>query len=348
MRCWKFNSITTPWDLLKTILQIKPDVVWFNLVFSSFGDKPVPAFLGLCSALLLRLAGFYTHITLHHIIETLDLSRGTRFPGLYRFCGAVATRLLLCCNSISVLLPSYRKVLLENYRGRNIHLSKHGVFAPPPKFPDISKRGHPEHRILAFGKWGTYKRLEVLIEAFTRLAQRLPNIKLVIAGSNHPATPGYIECVRDRWKDNPCMEFHGYLPEDKIADLFIDCSVLVLPYSSAGGPSGVAHQACEFAVPIVASDLPDFRDMADAAQIAIEFFESENPGSLAETLERLLTDPARRIEMAEQNFAVALRMTMQEVVSSYVYSFSRALALSRTLSRRGKRSSKFWLEPTRI
>ncbi|PYX88614.1 MAG: group 1 glycosyl transferase [Acidobacteria bacterium] len=348
VRCWKFNSITTPWDLLKTILQIKPDVVWFNLVFSSFGDKPVPAFLGLCSALLLRLAGFYTHITLHHIIETLDLSRGTRFPGLYRFCGAVATRLLLCCNSISVLLPSYRKVLLENYRGRNIHLSKHGVFAPPPEFPDISKRGHPEHRILAFGKWGTYKRLEVLIEAFTRLAQRLPNIKLVIAGSNHPATPGYIECVRDRWKDNPCMEFHGYLPEDKIADLFIDCSVLVLPYSSAGGPSGVAHQACEFAVPIVASDLPDFRDMADAAQIAIEFFESENPGSLAETLERLLTDPARRIEMAEQNFAVALRMTMQEVVSSYVYSFSRALALSRTLSRRGKRSSKFWLEPTRI
>ena len=132
MRCWKFNSITTPWDLLKTILQIKPDVVWFNLVFSSFGDKPVPAFLGLCSALLLRLAGFYTHITLHHIIETLDLSRGTRFPGLYRFCGAVATRLLLCCNSISVLLPSYRKVLLENYRGRNIHLSKIRNFTPPP------------------------------------------------------------------------------------------------------------------------------------------------------------------------------------------------------------------------
>src|SRR6266849_1818561 len=336
VRCWKFNSITTPWDLLKTILQIKPDVVWFNLVFSSFGDKPVPAFLGLCSTLLLRLAGFYTHITLHHIIETLDLSRGTRFPRLYRFCGAVATRLLLCCNSISVLLPSYRKVLLENYRGRNIHLSKHGVFAPPPKFPDISKRGHPEHRILAFGKWGTYKRLEVLIEAFTQLAQRLPDIKLVIAGSNHPATPGYIESVRDRWKNNPLMEFHGYLPEEKIADLFIDSSVLVLPYSSAGGPSGVAHQACEFAVPIVASDLPDFSDMADAAQIAIEFFERENPNSLAETLERLLADPARRIEMAEQNFAVALRMTMQEVVSSYVYSFSRALALSR----RGQRSKQ--------
>jgi len=52
--------------------------------------------------------------------------------------------------------------------------------------------------------------------------------------------------------------------------------------------------------------------------------------------ERLLADPVRRIEMAEQNFAVALRMTMQEVVSSYVYSFSRALALSR----RGQRNKQ--------
>jgi glycosyltransferase involved in cell wall biosynthesis len=334
VRCWKFNSVKTPLDLLRTVRQIKPDVVWFNLVFSSFGDKPIAAFLGLCSALLLRLAGFYTHITLHHIIETLDLSKGTRFPRLYRFCGAVATKFLLWSNSISVLLPSYRKVLLDNYRGLNVHLRKHGVFAPPPKFPDISKRGNPEHRILGFGKWGTYKRLELLIEAFAQVAERLPNVKLVIAGSNHPMTPGYVESVRERWKDNPCIEFHGYIPEDKISDLFINSSVLVLPYSSAGGPSGVAHQACEYAVPIVASDLPDFRDMADSGQIAMEFFESENPDSLAETLERLLTDPVRQVEMAEQNFAVALRMTMQEVVSTYVYSFSRALALSRRGQRR--------------
>ena len=336
VRCWKFNSVKTPLDILRTARQLKPDVVWFNLVFSSFGDKPVAAFLGLCTALLLRLAGFYTHITLHHIIETLDLSKGTRFPKLYRLCGAVATRFLLWSNSISVLLPSYRKILLHNYRGQNVHLRKHGVFAPPPKFPDISKRGNPEHRILAFGKWGTYKRLELLIEAFAQLAERLPNAKLVIAGSNHPMTPGYVESVRERWKDNPHIEFHGYIPEDKIADLFINSSVLVLPYTSAGGPSGVAHQACEYAVPILASDLPDFRDMGDSGQIAMDFFESENPDSLAEALERLLTDPVRQIEMAEQNFAVALRMTMQEVVSTYVYSFSRALALSR----RGQRNKQ--------
>src|SRR5579872_6791129 len=71
-RCWKFNSIATPFNILRAARRHKPDVVWFNLVFSSFGDIPIPAFLGICTALLLRLCGFYTHITLHHLIEALD------------------------------------------------------------------------------------------------------------------------------------------------------------------------------------------------------------------------------------------------------------------------------------
>jgi glycosyltransferase involved in cell wall biosynthesis len=329
VRCWKFNSITTPFTLLRTARKLKPDVVWFNLVFSSFGDRPMAAFLGLCSALLLRLAGFYTHITLHHIIETLDLSKGTRFPRLYRFCGAIATRFLLWSNSVSVLLPSYRRVLLNHYRGKNVHLRKHGTFCASPKFPELGRRGVPDHRILAFGKWGTYKRLEILIEAFAKVLDSIPNCKLVIAGSNHPATPGYMESVRERWRDNPYLEFNGYVPEEELENLFVNSSVLVLPYSSAGGPSGVAHQACEYAVPIVASDIPDFRDMAETTHIAIEFFENQNPDSLADALIRLLNDSQRQAEMAEQNFAVALRNTMPEVVGEYVHAFSRALVLGR-------------------
>src|SRR5579862_1678722 len=37
VRCWKFGSLATPVRLLNTIRRLKPDVVWFNLVFSSFG-----------------------------------------------------------------------------------------------------------------------------------------------------------------------------------------------------------------------------------------------------------------------------------------------------------------------
>jgi glycosyltransferase involved in cell wall biosynthesis len=328
-RCWKFNSIATPFALLRSARKHKPDVVWFNLVFSTFGDKPIPAFLGICTAFLLRLFGFYTHITLHHVMESLDLSQGTRFPRLYRFCGAIATKLILFSGSVTVLLPSYRKVLLDNYGGEYVHLRKHGIFSATPKFPDISKRGNPEHRILTFGKWGTYKRPEILIEAFAQIADKFPNAKLVIAGSNHPMCPGYVESLRERWRDCSRIEFQGYVPEDEIGNLFSSATVLVLPYTSAGGPSGVAHQACEFAVPIIGSDIPDFRDMAQTEELGMLFYETGNPDSLAKVLADLLEDSTLQQQLAEQNFSVAVRMTMEKVVAQYLQSFAKALALKR-------------------
>ena len=76
IRCWKFSSLSTPVRLLKTIRRLKPDVVWFNLVFSSFAppDNPIAAFAGLSTPALTRASGFYTHITLHQVIEHVDFA----------------------------------------------------------------------------------------------------------------------------------------------------------------------------------------------------------------------------------------------------------------------------------
>ena len=76
IRCWKFNSLSTPVRLLNTIRQVKPDVVWFNLVFSSFAtpENPVAAFAGLSAPALSRASGYYTHITLHQVIEHVDFA----------------------------------------------------------------------------------------------------------------------------------------------------------------------------------------------------------------------------------------------------------------------------------
>ncbi len=60
---------------------MKPDVVWFNLLFSTFGSNPAAAFAGLTTPLLSRLSGTYTHITLHHLMDNVDLQHaGIRYP----------------------------------------------------------------------------------------------------------------------------------------------------------------------------------------------------------------------------------------------------------------------------
>src|SRR5438552_1891884 len=91
----------------------------------------------------------------------------------------------------------------------NVHFRAHGIFSARPEYPDFSLRGNPEHRILAFGKWGTYKRLETLLESFANILEKLPNTNLVIAGSDHPATPGYVESIAKRFHDCPRIEFRG-------------------------------------------------------------------------------------------------------------------------------------------
>lgn len=322
LRCWSFDDPTTIYRLIKTIRRLKPDVVWFNLLFSTFGRNPFVAFSGLMAPLLARLGGRYTHVTLHHLMDTVELKdSGVRHERMYRFAGAVATRMLLLSNSVSVLMPGYRKILNDKYGRDNVHLRAHGLLARRPEFPDFSRRGTPTHRILAFGKWGTYKRLELMVEAFNLLAPELPEAKLVVAGGDHPQAAGYVESVKKQNAGNPRIEFRGYVPEDELADLFQGSSVAVMPYSSSTGCSGVAHLACAFSVPIVSADLPDFRQMAQSEELAIEFYAPGDAQGLADCLHRLLKDPEKQYAMATQNFSAALRMTMPNVVQKYLRHF---------------------------
>lgn len=330
-RCWSFDDPMTVVRLIRTIRKLKPDVVWFNLLFSTFGRKPLVAFAGLLTPLLARLTGCYTHVTLHHLMDTVNLKdAGIKHPRTYKAAGTFATRLLLLSNSVSVLMPGYRKILHEKYGRDNVHVRSHGILTTRPEPPDFFRRGNPEHRILAFGKWGTYKRLELMIDAFQQVAARLPNARLVIAGGNHPQAAGYVESIKKKWAHDSRMEFTGYLDEERLPDLFQSSSVAVMPYSSSTGCSGVAHLACAYGVPIICADIPDFRQMADGEDIAIDFYQPGNAQALAECLFDFLTNPAKQESMAMQNFASALRMTMPTIVQKYLRHFEleqRAVAL---------------------
>lgn len=322
LRCWSFDNPANAGRLLNALATLKPDVVWFNLLFSTFGRNPVNAFLGLLTPLLARLTGRYTHVTLHHIMDTVDLKdAGVRHPRLYRAAGAVATRILLLSNSVSVLMPGYRRILHDKYGRDNVHVRSHGVLTRRPEYPDFSRRGNPQSRILAFGKWGTYKRLELMIDAFAILSEMLPGSKLVIGGGDHPQAAGYVESMRQKCAENPAIEFTGYVHEDHLPDLFQSSSVAVMPYSSSTGCSGVAHLACAYGVPIVCADLPDFRQMANGEELAIEFYQPGDAEDLAGCLMRLLTNLEKQQAMAVQNFSTALRMTMPTIVQKYLRHF---------------------------
>ena len=115
VRCWAFEKWSNPVRLLRAIRRLQPDIVWYNIGFASFGGSPIPAFIGLATPALTRLSGCYTHVTLHQLVETVDLNdAGVKSPLLYKVAGAIATHMLLSANSISVLLPAYRRILRDH------------------------------------------------------------------------------------------------------------------------------------------------------------------------------------------------------------------------------------------
>lgn len=322
VRCWEFNGFANPVTLVREIRHCKPDMVWLNLGFATFGDKPLQAFVGLVLPSLLRLMGYHTHVTLHQLMDTVDLNdAGVRFPRLYRLAGLVITRILLLSHSVSVLLPEYRSLLQTKYGAEHVHVRPHGVLAGEPEYPNFTLRGNPRHRILAFGKWGTYKRPEMLLEVFQIVAQEFPDAHLIIAGGDHPKTPGYIKSVAEKYSGDPRIVFTGYVPEDGIGDLFRSASITVMPYSSSSGSSGVAHLACQYGVPVLASDIHDFQQLVTTEGLAIEFFPAGDPKAMAPRLVALLKDPEKLEQMSLQNFAVGLHMTMPKIIRDYVRSF---------------------------
>ncbi len=321
VRCWESNNLSAPARLAGAVLKLRPDVVWFNIVYSTFATQahPVVAFAGLCTPALTRALGCFTHVTLHHILEHVDFAgAGVRQERIFRLGSDLATRVLLKANSVSVLLSGYRRTLVEKYSAQNVLLGTHGTFATCPSPPDFARRGNPDHRILALGHWGTYKRLETLMEAFPAVLRRVPTARLIIAGANHHTRPGYWESIREKYGSNSRVDFRGYVPEEAVPELFRTASIVVLPYDSATGSSGPAHQACEYGVPIVSADIGDFRDMASDENMAISFYKVGDSVDLAAQLIGLLESPQDQRRAAEQNYSAAIRMTMPHVVRHYL------------------------------
>ena len=104
-----------------------------------------------------------------------------------------------------------------------------------------------------------------------------------------------------------------------------------MPYLSSGGPSGVAHIAARFGLPIVAAEVDDFVRLAEEEGLAIDTYKPGDSTDLAARLIALAHDPARQARMAEQNYQVAVKSTMPRIVASYITEFKRLLEESKQL-----------------
>jgi glycosyltransferase involved in cell wall biosynthesis len=325
MPCWRFGGWNNAFHILRAVRRAKPDVVLFNIQFATFGSGKVSAVLGLLAPALVKLFGFPTIVLLHNIMETVDLksagfSRNPIMEGIIRTFGNIVTRLLLRVDWVALTIPKYVEILEKKYNANNVLLAPHGSFVETPT-PSFDLPPGPL-QIMAFGKFGTYKKVESLIEAAKLLQHNgEPPLEIVIAGTDSPNTPGYLEKVRRKYEDDTCLRFTGYVAEEDVPRIFGDAAVVVFPYTSTTGSSGVLHQAGEYGKAVVLPHIGDFAEVIAEEGYTGEFFDPDDVQSLADAIARVINDPERRREIGTQNYLASRGLPISEVVDWYLLHF---------------------------
>ena len=323
--CWSFNSYSNIISITNAISKEKPDAVLINLQFMKFGDKKVPAALGLMIPMVLRMKGIPTVSLLHNILEQVDLESAGFTDNklaqkIYNFIGTTLTRFILKSDVVAVTINKYVEVLENKYKVNNVKVIPHGTFDSIDE-PSFELAPGPK-QIMAFGKFGTYKKVEILIEAAILIRQRSPEkIEVVIAGTDSPNTPGYLAAVQDKYKNVEGIRFTGYVEERDVPVIFGDSTVVAFPYTSTTGSSGVLHQAGSYGKAVVMPDLGDLALLVEEEGYKGEFFDPESAESLAEAIEKIINNDDNRKAIAMQNFKAASALSMDKITEMYMDTF---------------------------
>jgi glycosyltransferase involved in cell wall biosynthesis len=168
------------------------------------------------------------------------------------------------------------------------HGSYIGVYPPGrPRSVVREELGLPEAGFvfLCFGELRRNTGVEVLLAAWTRVG--LEGSALVVAGN--PKDPQAGEAVRNAAAADPRIRsLLEFCPPESVAELFGACDAVVLPRSD-GGTSGSLLLALSLGLPVIAADVPNYRELVGRREAGWTF----RPGdarSLAAALEQAASD----------------------------------------------------------
>lgn len=330
LRVWQFNSVSAGPAILSALKREKVDAAIWNLQTATFGDRELPAALGLMAPAAARVMGTPSGVIAHNILAGIDLDstklKGQRLrQAAIKVGGVLVTRAMLSATYTTVTLRSYLNCLQASYPKKNIHLVPHGTFDTGAR--DYAAIDARPKRIVTMGKFGTYKRLDTLLAAFDELRQDsvFADYELVIGGTDHPNAQGYMAAMEEARETDPGVHFRGYIAEDDIPDFFGNARASIFDYSATTGSSGVLHQtACYGAVPVF-PNIGDFVDVCRDEGLAGANYAPDDAGDMAQAMRGILGDLETAEELAAGNKIASLELPLSDVVAFHIRRLSEAI-----------------------
>ena len=140
------------------------------------------------------------------------------------------------------------------------------------------------YTILFYGRIWPYKGLKYLLEAMPLIAERIPEVKLVIAGRGENLAEYFPDgCDSKRYE-----MLNRFIPSEDVAGLFQRSTAVILPYIEAS-QSGVAAVAFAMGTPVIASNVGGLAEMIKHEQDGL-LVPPSDVTALADAIIRLLGD----------------------------------------------------------
>ncbi len=224
--------------------------------------------------------------------------------------------------NIQVFSESQGEILYKKFPKKNVLLAPLAI--KDYGEPTIGIKPFDEKNVvfLFFGMIMGYKRLDLLIEAAQTLYEKgYKNFKVRIAGKckNWPV---YAEKI----KYPELFELNiGHIPNDAVANLFATCDYFVMPYQDIA-QSGAITVAYRYNLPIIMSNLPQFRPFGIDGQTGL-VFESQNAEDLEEKMKKVIDGEKEMNSKLKEGLAafVEERYSTRSIASKYMVFFEQLL-----------------------
>jgi glycosyltransferase involved in cell wall biosynthesis len=160
------------------------------------------------------------------------------------------------CDALFVHTDGLRQ-MLSDFLGPGhppIFITPHGVWTEDRARADTrppDERSRLKH-LLLFGEIRPNKGVGILLDAM----QLIPDYRLTVAGQ--PSSPDYgkeISRLVEECSHERVRLLDRFIADEEVAQLFWECSILVLPYTSFASQSGVLYDAIAYGTPVVATDV---------------------------------------------------------------------------------------------
>ncbi|MEM6794848.1 MAG: glycosyltransferase family 4 protein, partial [Acidobacteriota bacterium] len=211
---------------------------------------------------------------------------------LQAFLGRLIVRL-----ADAVVAPSRRTAeeLQVDYRAKNVRVIHNGIATASFEAP--ADRPLPSAPLALYvGRMRTRKAVAVLLAAFRRVLDRMPEARLVLVGTGEQHEALKLQWARlKRDQEDDSVVFTGQVDREQMGAYYSQATLYCLPSLYEGLPLAIL-EAMAAGLPVVATDVSGNPEAVEDGETGL-LVKPERAEELAEALVELLGDPRRAARM---------------------------------------------------